>query len=1777
MREQELGEKLTAANERSLLTLSRAITLSEGHFALILVRCNYQICSSKMWQQLQEITALPLSELVLQTSEKSLYNPIIWTLVGNQASALVVFDLESVKSIDTVLISTNQIRDEFRKSLTIPLVLWITDEVLQKLARFAPDFKSWAATSIKFELKSDELFSLWHQTADELFQSILNNNLEEFIPNETFNLAPGCRQRQELESALRDLHGREIILEPEIVSTWRFIRGRDAFAKDKIELAIELYFQSLDFWQQELKGWGEREIGRWGDGENEPDQSFVPSLEVRIGVLLHHISLCYCRQAQLQSARSLHHWQQAKKSYQASIEAFATVGRSDLVAQLTIGLGKVIQQLQSWKELQTLAKVALGQPQIQNNSRHHSQVYGFLATVALAQSDWENAKTLASKAISILETPSPQKEPNINNLVVQVRPLQPSQSLPTFEPDCYQSKYLLIGAKAKRQLGEQGEAIATLEQAITYSSQPNILEKHPQLYIAILEELRSLYLEQHQYLRNFELKQEQRAIEQQHGFCTFIGAAPLQAFNRQRGGIRSSPLAIVAAGRLADVNRLIERLSRNDYKLTIIHGSSGVGKTSLLNAGLVPALESRIIGARVAVPIVQKVYRDWAQELNKLLKNTLHLSNQSVETSDNSSEPQFPQQQMKLLEILAQLKIAAERNLLTILIFDQFEEFFFACTNLEERCQFYDFLVQCLNLPFVKIIFSMREDYLHYLLECERHSNLNAINNDLMARQLRYHLGDLSQQEATNVIATLAEISQFQLEESLIAALVKDLAASSGKIRLIELQVIGAQLQAEKITTLKQYQALGIDPKAALVERSLLGVIDDCGQENQAIVWQVLFALTDEIGTRPLKTQTQLLNPSPTAENEELEQKTTEKLNLILTILVGSGLVFRVPEEPQDRYQLVHDYLVQPIRQNYQRSAQGCIIAKLKRSEIELIQVRKQRQKAIAVGVAMSFFAATAGGLGCRAEVERRLAASLSLNAQLSAQAASSEALFVSDKPFEALMEALRAAKRLKEIETQENNNSQQGLGSLLSIAPIKIKSDTHLQVATALSQAMYAATEHNRLEGHSDVVWSISFSPDGQLIASGSRDKTVRLWRQSGTFFSLLKGHTDSVTSVAFSPDSQLIASGSWDNTVKIWRQDGTLLQTLRGHQSHVYSVSFNPNGQLIASAGQDGTIRLWTIEGKLIQTLSGHQGGVLSVSFSPNGDTIASAGADQTIKLWTIDGKLQQTLIGHSDRINSISFSPDGQLIASGSNDRTVKLWHRSGTLLKTLSYHQNRVLAVTFSRDGQQLASGSADNTVKLMSKDGALLKTFRGHSDSVTSVSFVPTVQDIAQNRNSTDNGKTLNSQTLSKQISNTDSDLSRSSEKAESKDTREPQIKMLAKKENGYGAKTQSFNAQLGTRSELRPLIASASFDKTIKLWSNRNPSRLILQGHEKAVQDVKFSPDNQLIATTSHDKTIKIWHRTGQLLKTLIGHQDSVNSVAFSPDSQLIASTSRDGTIKLWRRDGTLIKTLTGHRDWVMCVSFSPNGERLASTSRDGTIKLWRRDGTLLKTLNESHEKHAGLEKLFSTALLNYLGKHDKNKAKPIRVNAVSFSPDGRFLATASDDYTAKLWTAEGKLIKTLKGHSNWVMDVSFSPDSELLATASYDNTVKLWNRQGELVRTLKGPTDSVAHVRFSPSGKILATTSWDNRIQLWRLDDTLIKTLEGQENRVTAMSWSNDGKALASASEDKTVVVWNLDLDDMLNLSCDWLRDYLATNPKVQNRDHDLCQSRELPKPLKP
>ncbi|KAL2886900.1 Vegetative incompatibility protein HET-E-1 [Ceratocystis lukuohia] len=360
-------------------------------------------------------------------------------------------------------------------------------------------------------------------------------------------------------------------------------------------------------------------------------------------------------------------------------------------------------------------------------------------------------------------------------------------------------------------------------------------------------------------------------------------------------------------------------------------------------------------------------------------------------------------------------------------------------------------------------------------------------------------------------------------------------------------------------------------------------------------------------------------------------------------------------------------------------------------------------------------------------------------------------------------------------------------------------------------------------LEGHADMVASVTFSNDGQRLASGSGDKTVKIWdATSGACVQTLEGHAKVVTSVTFSNDGQRLASGSWDNTVKIWdATSGACLQTLEGHAGGVKSVIFSNDGQRLASGSGDETVKIWdATSGVCVQTLEGHAHLVASVTFSNDGQRLASGSWDNTVKIWdATSGVCLQTLEGHADEVTSVTFSNDGQRLASGSWDNTVKIWDAtSGACLQTLEGHHSKVTSVTFSNNGQRLASGSYDDTVKIWDvTSGVCLQTLEGHANVVTSVTFSNDGQRLASG--SWDNTVKIWDAT------------------------------------SGVCVQTLEGHAKVVTSvtfSNDGQRLASGSWDKTVKIWDATSGACVqTLEGHADEVTSVMFSYYEQPLVSAS--------------------------------------------------------------------------------------------------------------------------------------------------------------------------------------------------------------------------------------------------------------------------------------------------------------------------------------
>jgi WD40 repeat protein len=661
--------------------------------------------------------------------------------------------------------------------------------------------------------------------------------------------------------------------------------------------------------------------------------------------------------------------------------------------------------------------------------------------------------------------------------------------------------------------------------------------------------------------------------------------------------------------------------------------------------------------------------------------------------------------------------------------------------------------------------------------------------------------------------------------------------------------------------------------------------------------------------------------------------------------------------------------------------------------------------------------------------------------------ARSAEILFSQGKELDALMESLRA-------------------GVLVQ----RLKAEPSMGLIVTLQQAVSALRERNRLEAHRNRVTSVSFSPDGKTLASSSDDNTIKIWDiATGKEIRTLDGLHNGVNSIGFSPDGKTLASGN-DNTIKIWDiTTGKEIRTLDGYSRWVGNGNFSPNGKILASGSSDNTITLWNVAtGKEIRTLKGDINLAKSVSFSPDGKTLVSGSyLFNIITVWDVaTGKEIRTFRGPGDMFGSVSFSPNGKILASSSNDRTITFWDvATGKEIRTLKGHSNLVGSWSFSPDSKILASSSDDSTIKLWDvATGKEIRTLKGHSNLVGSVSFSPDGKILASGSN--------------------DSTIKLWDVASEQE--------ILTLKEYSYPVISVSFSPDGKT-------LASGSLgDTAIKLWdvhSGKEIRTLTLKGDIHMVSSVSFSPDGKTLASYDDgEHTIKLWDvTTGKAIHTLQGHSSSVKSVSFSPDGKTFASGSDDNTIKLWDiTTGKEIRSLDGLHNGVNSINFSPNGKtlafgnnetiklvdvntgkeirtfkghgnlfgsvsfssdgKLASGSDDNTIKLWDvTTGKEIRTL-KGHSNITPLDSIRFGSRNTSIRPAESNEYNNI-TSSVSFSPNGKILASGSNDSTITLWdVATGKEIHTLQGHSDAIWSVSFSPDGKTLASSSWDKTVILWD-----------------------------------------------------------------------------------------------------------------------------
>ncbi|MCA2587539.1 MAG: hypothetical protein IM512_17190 [Microcystis sp. M34BS1] len=1031
----------------------------------------------------------------------------------------------------------------------------------------------------------------------------------------------------------------------------------------------------------------------------------------------------------------------------------------------------------------------------------------------------------------------------------------------------------------------------------------------------------------------------------------------------------------------------------------LLLGASGSGKSSLVQAGLIPKLKDNFGANKLVnltfVPDVNPFESFYGCLLANRYKQYQAKLAQAVKEDT-------------LIKVVEGLKNNSD---LWFIFIDQFEELF-TRTPKTERDIFIKSLVNLIenNNSLVKIVMTIRADFLDKL---SPYPSLGKIHD-----QYSKMLTDMDESQLRLAIAEPAARNGVIFEKGLINQIIADFYEQAGSLPLLQytLDLLWQKDHIqERFLNIKIYQEIG--GVTGALEKQADKIYSQFNEQQRKAAEEIFLELISLEGEKAVSRRAD----KSSFEQEEMQRE-------VLYQLIDNRLLVSKGEDGKATVEVAHEELLRcwQVLQDLIREKEEIIVLRSRlyadakqwddlqkqdavkaSSELwggsklaKIVEFQKNNSLPNLEALAIEFIKAsisqaerqknekirTARRITAVSLVAVMVSTGLGLMAWKQTQQAelnlahsrgfSSVSLFNEHKELEAFVEAIKAGKTL------QNQHAYDRV------------------VMNTLQKLLNRKSEHNRLLGHNMRVTSVSFSRDGRTLASGSRDNTIKLWNiRTGKEIRTLQGHNSRVSSVSFSRDGKTLASGSDDKTIKLWNvETGQEIRTFKGHNSSVYSVSFSRDGKTLASGSDDKTIKLWNVEtGQEIRTFKGHNGSVFSVSFSPDGKTLATSSGDNTIKLWNVEtGQEIRTLSGHNSFVYSVNFSSDGKTLVTGSGDNTIKLWNvETGQEIRTLSGHNSFVRSVSFSSDGKTLATGSGDKTIKLWNiETGQEIRTFKGHNKPISSVSF-------------SSNGKTLATGSDDKTIKLWNGSTGQA-------------IRTL----KGHNGSVFSVNFSSDGKT-----LATGSDDKTIKLWNVETGQEIrTLQGHNKPVTSVSFSRDGRTLASGSWDNTIKLWDiETGQEIRTLSGHNGYVYSVSFSPDGKTLATGSGDKTIKLWNVEtGQEIRTLKGHNGSVFSVNFSSDGKTLATGSDDKTIKLWNGStGQAIRTLSGDNSI----------------------------VFSVNFSSDGKTLATGSDDKTIKLWNVEtGKEIHTLTGHDRSVTSVSFSPDGKTLASGSWDNTIKLWN-----------------------------------------------------------------------------------------------------------------------------
>jgi WD40 repeat protein/serine/threonine protein kinase len=1117
-------------------------------------------------------------------------------------------------------------------------------------------------------------------------------------------------------------------------------------------------------------------------------------------------------------------------------------------------------------------------------------------------------------------------------------------------------------------------------------------------------------------------------------------------------------------GREKTVEKLIKRLGDSDNyaRFLAVIGPSGSGKSSLVKAGLIPALWRGDIPGSEKWFVVEMLLGS-----NPLDELEVALTRIAANQAGNLSE-QLRRDERGLLRTAG--LILPDDGSELVLVIDQFEEVFTLVEDESERIHFLDLLHTAVTetRSRVRVIITLRADFYDRPLHYPHFGEL--------IRSRMETILPMSAEELERAITQPAARIGVMFEPGLVASIVSEVNYQPGALPLLQYALTELFEQRQgRLLTQEAYHAIG-KTIGALAKRAdeIYTSLDTVGREAVCQMFLRLVTLgegTEDTRRRVARSELMAIAADPDLMDEIIDTFTAYRL-------------LSLDNDPNTRsptVELAHEAILR----EWER-LRGWLNAS--RNEIRLQrQLSAMTAEWLAMEHDVSFLAR-----GTRLEQFEKWAADSSLGLTPEERAYLDASIAERERQETAEQERQAREKRLERrslnflralvgvlllatlgafgLTTVAVNNANEAQNNFITSERIRLASQAQLALDrgeggdlpallalrslqlgyspdadAALLNALSRGFAEQQYIGHSSALSNVAFSPDGRyVLTGGTNDNMVRLWdAQTGE---ALRQYPQSgtVNSAIFSPDGHTVLTSSNDGTARLWDTE-TAQEILQfPHPTgELWSSNFSPDGRYVATGNSNHIIYLWDAQsGQEVRQFAGHEGEIWWVGFSPDSQYLVSGSKDHTARLWDIaSGQEIRRFEGHTDDVVTVRFSPDGRYLISASFDGTARLWNvATGREVRQFIGHTEDVFDASFSPDGRYIVTTSFDKTARLWdAQTGEELRQFIGHTAAVAPVIFSPNGEYVL-----------TGSYDLTARLWRVQSHT-------------EPRTFTAPSTLHFTGAHVVALSPD-GQR------ILEGGAGGVVRTWDVQSEE---ITGETEldisSYANMAFASDLRYALISSGENLVELWDvQAGQKLREFAGHTGSVETVLFSPDNRFALTGSLDSTARLWDvQSGDELLVFQGHEGPVRAIALSPDGRFVLTGSDDSAARLW--------------DAQTGDE------LRQFIG-HTQS------VRAVAFSPDSRYAVTAGEDETAQLWDVEtGQSVGQLVGHTEPIWMVAFSPDGKYVLTGSVDETARLWDMQNQqIIRQFVGHEDAVLFATFSSDGQYVLTSD-ERKIYLWQ------------------------------------------------------------------------------------